>query len=132
MWSCPFSGSGWKVLIVNEADRMSTAAETIWLDRLENLPPKTVIVFTTNFPEKLSQRFRDRCTRLGFESDAQKLADAARNLVYTIWQRETGKVAKPGIAQGIVERATEDGKISLRRVVQVLSPLVLAAKGGAA
>jgi replication-associated recombination protein RarA len=128
MWRCPFSGSGWKVLIVNEADRMSTAAETIWLDRLEALPPKTVIVFTTNFPEKLSQRFRDRCTRLAFESDAGKLADAARCLVQAIWRRETGKAPAPKAVAGIVERATEDGKISLRRVVQVLAPMVLAAK----
>ena len=130
MWRCPFSGSGWKVLIVNEADRMSVAAETIWLDRLESLPPKTVIIFTTNFPEKLSQRFRDRCTRLAFESDAQKLSDAARNLVKAIWQQETGKAPAFKTVAGIVERATEDGKISLRRVVQVLSPMVLTAKGG--
>ncbi|MFA6134578.1 MAG: AAA family ATPase [Phycisphaerae bacterium] len=134
MWRSPFSGSGWKVLIVNEADRMSVAAETIWLDRLESLPPKTVIIFTTNFPEKLSQRFRDRCTRLAFESDADRLSDTARNLVKAIWQRETGKAPKPDAVAGVVERATEDGKISLRRVVQVLSPMLLsekAAKGGA-
>ena len=44
----PMLGSGWKVLVCNEADRMTTSAETIWLDALEGLPPKSVIVFTTN------------------------------------------------------------------------------------
>jgi len=48
LWYCPMRGSGWKVLVVNEADRMSTAAETIWLDALENIPGRSVIVFTTN------------------------------------------------------------------------------------
>jgi DNA polymerase III delta prime subunit len=63
-------GSGWKVIVANEADRMTAQAETVWLDRLESLPPRTVIVFTTNYPEKLSQRLRDRCTRLVFEAQA--------------------------------------------------------------
>jgi len=122
--SSPFFGSGWKVLIVNEADRMSTAAETIWLDRLENLPPKTVIVFTTNYAEKLSQRFRDRCTRLTFESDAAQLASSARNFIKTVWHRETGKAPSARTVAEIVKRATEGNKISFRRVVQILSQTI--------
>ena len=129
MWRIPFYGNGWKVVIVNEADRMSSAAETIWLDRLEQMAPRTVIVFTTNNPEKLSQRFRDRCTRLAFESDAEKLSDAAAGLVQSIWRSETGKAIPTKTVAEVVERATEDGKISLRRVVQILSPMILTAKG---
>jgi DNA polymerase III delta prime subunit len=131
MWRCPFTGSGWKVLIVNEADRMHVAAETIWLDRLEQLPPKTVIVFTTNFPEKLPPRFRDRCTRMVFESDAGRLADAAGNLLKSIYHRETGKAAEAKTISRIVREAVEDGRLSLRRAVQLLQPVVLSAKGGA-
>ena len=131
MWHCPFTGSGWKVLIVNEADRMHVQAETIWLDRLESLPPKTVIVFTTNFPEKLSPRFRDRCTRLAFQSDAAKLARSARKLLATIWQRETGQVVEPSSFSHIVDQATENGRLSFRRAVQLLAPLVQTQKRGA-
>lgn len=36
----PLMGSGWKVLIANEADRMSPQAETLWLDFLERIPAK--------------------------------------------------------------------------------------------
>jgi DNA polymerase III delta prime subunit len=43
-------GSGWKVVIINEADRMTPQAEVMWLDGLEKLPAKTVVVFTTNNP----------------------------------------------------------------------------------
>jgi DNA polymerase III delta prime subunit len=79
----PMFGSGWKVFIVNECDRMSVQAETIWLDRLENIPAHTVIVFTTNYPDKLSQRFKDRCcVHLRFESDAKKIGLAAAQSVF--------------------------------------------------
>jgi len=120
----PFFGSGWKVLIVNECDRMSVVAETVWLDRLENLPPKTVIVFTTNYAEKLSQRFRDRCTRLTFASDAASLTTSARNFVKAIWHNETGQTPSARIIADVVKRATEDGKLSFRRIVQILSQTI--------
>ncbi|MGH7223102.1 MAG: AAA family ATPase [Gemmataceae bacterium] len=44
----PFFGSSWKVLVVNEADAMTPNAAFVWLDALEDLPPQTVIIFTTN------------------------------------------------------------------------------------
>ena len=91
IWNTVLYGSGWKVAIVNEADRMNPAAETIWLDRLERLPPRTVIVFTTNYAAKLSKRFRDRCIRLEFDGDAANLEAAAVGLLMAIWRGETGK-----------------------------------------
>ncbi|MBI5725034.1 MAG: hypothetical protein HZA50_13820 [Planctomycetes bacterium] len=108
-------------MIVNEADRMHAAAETVWLDRLEQLPPKTVFVFTTNMPEKLSPRFRDRCMRLDFESDSGKLARAARKLLSAIWKRETGKTVAPSSFSHLVDKATENGRLSFRRAVQLLA-----------
>lgn len=64
----PFYGSGWRCCIVNEADQISAQAEAVWLDALENLPPRTVVIFTTNNAAKLSDRFRDRCQVLQFDS----------------------------------------------------------------
>ncbi len=49
-------GSGWKLVIVDEADWMSTKASMLWLSALEDLPSKSIIVFTTNHLE----RFQDR------------------------------------------------------------------------
>jgi len=133
MWNCPMFGSGWKVVIVNEADRMNVAAETVWLDRLENIPARTVIVFTTNHLQKLSARFRDRSTRLTFESDAGRLRESVHDLLAAIWKAETGRAPSKKWIAGIVEGAIEDGKVSFRRAVQLLTPLVLIAgeKGGA-
>jgi hypothetical protein len=127
----PFTGSGWKVCIVNEADRMHPAVETIWLDRLESLPPRTVIVFTTNFASKLSQRFRDRCTRLAFESDPSKLGLAAYELLASIWRGEAQADPDMSAIARIVESSTEDGQFSFRRAVQLLTPMLLASGKGA-
>lgn len=121
MWNTPFYGSGWKVVIVNEADRMHLAAETVWLDRLEALPARTVVIFTTNFADKLSPRFRDRCTRLRFESDAGKLQADAEAFAAAVWKAETGRKAKAGAIGRIVDAASVDGEISFRRVMQELT-----------
>lgn len=91
----PMFGSGWRVLIVNEADRMNRSAEMIWLDGLEKLPPRTVIVFTTNEPERLSQRFRTRCEEIEFADDTQDLAPAVQGMLDNVWLAETGEPECP-------------------------------------
>jgi len=121
MYNCPWHGSGWKVVIVNEADRMSSPAETVWLDRLESLPQKTVVIFTTNHAAKLSQRFVDRCTRLTFVSDAEKLRASAVQFASAIWKAETRCKPDPVKIQQIVQSVETNGQISFRRLVQALT-----------
>jgi replication-associated recombination protein RarA len=129
MWQTPFAGSGWKVVIVNEVDRMSAAAETIWLDRLENLPPRTVVVFTTNYPDKLSARLRDRCVRVEFESRAKRLVGPARDLLAAVWRAETGNAPDRPLLEGIVKDSIQSGQVSLRRAMQLLSTALLEREG---
>jgi replication-associated recombination protein RarA len=132
MWNVPFCGSGWKVVIVNECDRMALPAETVWLDRLEAIPQRTVVVFTTNFSDKLSPRFRDRCTRLVFESDADKLEQSLCGMLSAVWMAETRDRAAPReLIAGVISQSVEDGKISFRRALQLLTPHVMSAKEGA-
>src|SRR5260370_14816317 len=50
----PLVGSGWRMLVCNEADAMTDGAEKQWLDALEHLPPRSVVVFTTNNLAKIS------------------------------------------------------------------------------
>lgn len=111
-------GSGWKVVIVNEADRMHPAAETIWLDALETLPPKSVIVFTTNYAEKLPPRFRDRCMALAFSADPDQLAADARRLLSRIWRDCTGRDIPGALADRLVAGATSRDAFSYRRLLQ--------------
>jgi replication-associated recombination protein RarA len=129
MYNAPWHGSGWKVVIVNEADRMSSPAETVWLDRLEALPPKTVVIFTTNYAGKLSQRFVDRCTRLTFESGAEKLRASATQFASAIWKSETGRKPDAARIQQIVQSVEANGQISFRRLVQALT-VALGLEGG--
>jgi len=115
-------GSGWKVFILNEAERMHLQAETIWLDRLENIPSRTVVVFTTNHLDKLSQRFRDRCVTLNFESDARRLESSVRVFLTKIWKAETGKPPSAKLVEQVAASATVSGRQSFRRAAQLLQP----------
>jgi hypothetical protein len=103
---------------------MSQSAETIWLDRLENLPTRSVVVFTTNYFAKLSRRFRDRCVRLGFESDAAKLQHSVRLLLSAIWKAETQNRPPVAVIDRIIDEAVEDGRLSFRRAVRLLQPCI--------
>jgi len=86
----PLMGSGWKVAIVNEADNMTAQAEAIWLDGLEKLPPKTIVIFTTNNTGKLSGRLATRALALEFNGCPKRLRRSMVDLAREVWQRETG------------------------------------------
>lgn len=125
----PMLGSGWKVLVVDEADYMSPKAAQVWLSALEDLPPRSVIIFTTNNPGKFPDRFLDRCERVAFEDDAAAHAQDAQALADRVWHGETGRRDAPRAADlaGVADGA---GRLSYRRVVRALEPLLAAAKAG--
>jgi DNA polymerase III gamma/tau subunit len=118
----PWFGSGWKVLVVNEADDMTGNAAFVWLDALEDLPLKTVVIFTTNAAHKLPARLRDRCERLAFESSALLLRPYLQELIERIWQAEGCTGPMPEVEK--LELADKQGNASFRRLVQKLTPLV--------
>lgn len=89
-------GQGWRVLIAEEADAMSCAAEEAWLTPLDRInkrgePPRALIVLTTNHPQKLSDRLKDRCAAhyYEFESHPARLRPAIQELCREIWEAET-------------------------------------------
>jgi DNA polymerase III delta prime subunit len=127
----PFSGSGWRVVIVNEADKMTPGAEAIWLDRLEQLPRQTVVVFTTNFTQRLPQRFLDRCQRLKFDHDPKRLCDVGREFLKAVFLAEAKRLPPAGLIDSIVTEVTQYGEFSFRRALQLLTPHVLSVEGGA-
>lgn len=122
----PFSGSGWKVLIVNEADDMTTNAMFSWLDALENLPPKVVIIFTTNTSKKMQARFRDRCETITFTGAAMLLMPFMQELTDRIWAEEGCEGTPPEVSE--LHVGDEGGKVSFRRLLQKLTPLVRGAQ----
>ncbi len=122
--ACPV-GSGWKMVLVDEADLMTPKASHLWLSALEDLPPRSVVVFTTNRPEHFPDRFLDRCERLDFAADGNLLAQDAEDLIDRIWLAETGRTDPPRFTEipGLIDK---HGRISFRRVVAALDPMVRA------
>lgn len=132
MWQCrhrPWHGSGWNVLVVNEADNMTPAAGFVWLDALENLPKRTVIVFTTNRGDLLEARFRQRCEVHAFNSAVHitrlnPLEKAANAHIARIWRCELGCDHAPTARD--LPGAIVDEQLSIRQCVQALEPIIRA------
>jgi len=119
----PMLGSGWKVVVVDEADSMSCKAAQVWLSALEDLPPRSVILFTTNNADKFPDRFENRCERIPFKADARSCSIHAQTIMNRVWKAETGRDTAPKVKDlaGIVDR---DGNVSYRRAVRALEPLL--------
>jgi DNA polymerase III subunit gamma/tau len=116
---------GWRLVLAEEADSMSAKAEQVWLSIMEDLPPMTTVVFTTNNPKKLDQRFRDRTQHIEFTADPATLAPDLSELVARIWHAEGCQGPPPAPA---ATGAVQDGAVSFRRAVAGLEPLVRAAR----
>jgi DNA polymerase III delta prime subunit len=106
----PMCGSGWRVAIVNEADAMTRQAELVWLDVLENLPPRVVVIFTTNSLEGMSERFQSRCQVVEFRADSPA---AATGLVLSILAAEGVPAPPEGAQFGLY-----GGRVNYRLAVQ--------------
>jgi len=81
----PWLGSGWRFVLLNEADHMTEKAAITWLDVLERIPSRTVFCFTTNAPMDMERRFRERCEHLEFSGNPDAQKGAADALVARIW-----------------------------------------------
>ena len=125
----PMMGSGWKVIIADEADMMSTHAQRIWLSAIEDLPPRSVVIFTTNNPEKFPDRFLDRCERFRFDADA---ADTPPGRPGPGRSHLGGRGRQRSVprAESLPNSTDKDGQISYRRVVEALKSLLDTRKAG--
>lgn len=123
----PLFGSGWKVAIVNEADCMTDQAEAIWLDGLEHLPGKSVVVFTTNDIERLSQRLVGRCELVAFAGEGAELSRGLGRLARRIWKTET-QTALRTLPANLGRYELAAGNYSIRLALQQLAPLIRQAR----
>jgi hypothetical protein len=128
LWTRPMSGTGWRVVVINEADRMSDACAYLWLSQLEAIPPQTVYIFTTNHASKMDARFRHRCEPFEFSSDAAAIREDVQRRVNEIWFAETGRTDAPRVDE--MPGAIEGGKISVRAAVGALNPYLRRVKAG--
>lgn len=114
--------SGWRCIIVEECDHISPKAKQIWLSGLDDLPPKTVVIFTTNYPEKLDERFLTRGKHLRFESRADVIMQDVQTLCDHIADRE----GIPRVDCRNLPNITDtSGAISFRRVADAMQSATL-------
>jgi len=119
----PLLGSGWRVAIINEADCMTPQAEAIWLDGLEHLPPRTVVIFTTNRIGRLTDRLTSRCEVLSFDGESEQFQAAMFDLVRDVWKNETGK-ALHRVPEDLGRFDLASGTFSIRLALQQIAPFI--------
>jgi replication-associated recombination protein RarA len=102
----PLSG-GFHLVIVDEADKMTPAAQLSLLSKLDatDAPPQTIWIFTCNATDGLEPRFLSRTRQIEFSSYG--LANEAARLLESIWQREANGASAPNFAR-IVKQSSNN------------------------
>jgi replication-associated recombination protein RarA len=118
----PVAGCRFHLVLVDEGDRMSQAAQVCFLSKLDatDFPPNTIFVFTCNSTDGLEKRFLSRCRVIEFSSYG--MAAEVQQLLARIWNTETGSAAAPNFAR-IVKEATNN----VRDALMTLETEILAA-----
>lgn len=110
------------VVLVDEADAMSPAAQLCFLSKLDGtaFPPSTVFIFTANDTERLQDRFLSRCMTLQFSSHG--MAKDIAGLLERVWFAEAGETAeRPNFL-----RCAQDSKNNVRDAINSLQVELLA------
>jgi replication-associated recombination protein RarA len=122
-WYVPKGGKGsFHLVLVDEADKMSNAAQLALLSKLDAtaFPPNTIFVFTMNSEDGLEPRFLSRTREVNFSS--QGMAEPGAALLERIWTRETNSQDKPNFL-----RIMRDAKNNVRDAMMSLETELLAA-----
>ena len=101
-WYVPVSG-GFHLVLVDEADKMSNAAQLHFLSKLDAtaFPPQTIFVFTCNATDGLESRFLSRTRQIEFSSYG--MASEATRLLENIWEQEANGASAPNFARIVKE-----------------------------
>lgn len=99
----PMSGYKMHLILVDEADQMSSAAQIAMLSMLDstNFPPNTIFVLTCNAVDRLEARFLSRMHVIEFSSYG--MAKDATALLERVWQAEAGTAPAPNLARIVKE-----------------------------
>lgn len=109
----PMQGCKMHLVLVDEADRMTDAAQVSLLSKLDatNFPPNTIFIFTCNDSSRLEPRFLSRLRTVDFSSYG--IAKDAADLLARIWQNEAPAGSVPPNFARIVKEANNNVRESL-------------------
>lgn len=103
----PMFGRGaFHLVLIDEADKMTPAAQIALLSRLDAtaFPPQTIFIFTSNSVKGLEPRFLSRCRVIEFDGAAESVDTA--NYLFSVWVKETGRtVGAPRMADLVARTA---------------------------
>jgi DNA polymerase III subunit delta' len=101
---------GWRVVVMNEAERADRAeVQNILLKTLEEPPPRTVLLLVTHQPDRLLPTIRSRCRRLDlFPLEEAAIAGLLARLLPDLPEAERAGLARiadgaPGHALALAE-----------------------------
>lgn len=126
-WYTPMMGD-WHLVLVDEADKMSEAAQLAFLSKLDatEYPPKTIFIFTSNGVRLLADRFLGRVRILDFGVDPRVLAEIrepARALLERIWNAEAPSDATAPDFDRILKDTGVNVRAALMRLeVELMAP----------
>jgi DNA polymerase III gamma/tau subunit len=94
----PLTG-GMHLVLIDEADRMTPAAQLALLSKLDAtaFPPNTVFIFTCNSTDGLEPRFLSRCQVIEFSSYG--MAGEIAAYLDSVWHAEGGNGNAPDLAR---------------------------------
>lgn len=120
-WYAPMTPGGFHVVLADEADAMSNAAQLQLLSKLDSVDPapNTIWIFTANDTERLERRFLSRCKMLDFSSYGMSGEIAA--YLDKVWHAEGGNGNGPDF-----ERLAKDSRNNLRDCLMRLDVELLA------
>lgn len=98
----PLSG-GFHVVVCDEADSMSDAAQKFLLSKPDSSEPvpNTIWIFTCNATDRLEPRFLSRCRVLEFSSYG--MSDAICTYLERVWQSEGGNDNCPNLKRLVAD-----------------------------
>lgn len=112
----PMQGCKMHLVLVDEADRMTDAAQVSLLSKLDatNFPPNTIFIFTCNDSSRLEPRFLSRLRTVEFSSYG--IAKEAAELLARIWEKESPSGAVPPNFARIVKESNNNVRESLMKL----------------
>lgn len=112
------AGSGWKCIVISEADKLPEEGRTMLLFAIENLPERAVFILTTNELETMDRRLTTRCEPIEFESRVDVQQADANAWLRQLW-REAGQRGHAPTVQDL-PTAVQGGHLSYRALVMGL------------
>jgi replication-associated recombination protein RarA len=112
----PTAGKKFHLVLIDEADRMTDAAQVALLSKLDStdFPPNTIFIFTCNASDRLEARFLSRLRTVEFSSYG--MSKDAASLLETVWQAEApANAGAPNFAR-IVKDANNNIREALMRL----------------